>query len=212
MSSSQVFLADTPIWRILKREYAVRFAPHPPKIPHTHHPHSFGQQLRTSLLKDYFYYYIAYDDLKDALKTPYQDDPTPQNPHPKRRPWTEDDEKSFVTQLEGELDKVFTFQRVKSGEIVRRIKASEKEVNVVIGRLDQRGPKPTRNGNAGQAEEEDVPTEDDFMLLEEDLSDIIADVHDLAKFTQLNYTGFQKIIKKHDVRLWLEEFRALGHE
>lgn len=38
------------------------------------------------------------------------------------------------------------------------------------------------------------------MLLEEDLSDVIADVHDLAKFTQLNYTGFQKIIKKHDVR------------
>jgi len=36
--------------------------------------------------------------------------------------------------------------------------------------------------------------------LEADLSDIIADVHDLAKFTQLNYTGFQKIIKKHDVR------------
>lgn len=31
------------------------------------------------------------------------------------------------------------------------------------------------------------------------MSDIIADVHDLAKFTQLNYTGFQKIIKKHDV-------------
>jgi SPX domain protein involved in polyphosphate accumulation len=36
-------------------------------------------------------------------------------------------------------------------------------------------------------------------VLEEDLSGIIADVHDLAKFTQLNYTGFQKIIKKHDV-------------
>lgn len=36
-------------------------------------------------------------------------------------------------------------------------------------------------------------------MLEEDLSDIIADVHDLAKFVQLNYTGFQKIIKKHDV-------------
>lgn len=30
------------------------------------------------------------------------------------------------------------------------------------------------------------------------MSDIIADVHDLAKYTQLNYTGFQKIIKKHD--------------
>lgn len=159
---------------------------------------SFGQQLRTSLLKDYYYYYIAYDDLKDALKTPYLEHPTPQNPHPRRRPWTEDDEKAFVAQLEAELDKVFTFQRVKSGEIVRRIRATEKEVNHVIGRLDQRGPRPTQNGDA-EDYEDSVPTEDDFMLLEEDLSDIIADVHDLAKFTQLNYTGFQKIIKKHDV-------------
>ena len=152
-------------------------------------------------MKDYYYYYIAYDDLKEALKTPYTEDPTPQNPKPKRRPWNEDDEKAFVAELEGELDKVFTFQRVKSGETVRRIKASEKEVNDVIGRLDQRGPKPAQNGNASgvQAREDDVPTEEDFMLLEEDLSDIIADVHDLAKFTQLNYTGFQKIIKKHDV-------------
>ena len=81
---------------------------------------------------------------------------------------------------------------------MRRIKASEKEVSDVVSRLDMQGPKSTQNGTSGLAED-DVPTEDDFMLLEEDLSDIIADVHDLAKFTQLNYTGFQKIIKKHDV-------------
>lgn len=69
----------------------------------------------------------------------------------------------------------------------------------MIARLDKRGPRrPSQNGSSVY-EEEDVPTEEDFMLLEEDLSDIIADVHDLAKFTQLNYTGFQKIIKKHDV-------------
>lgn len=80
---------------------------------------------------------------------------------------------------------------------MRRIKASEKEVNDVIGRVDKRGSQPTHNGIADD-------TEDDFMLLEEDLSDIIADVHDLAKFTQLNYTGFQKIIKKHDVSSWKE--------
>ncbi|KAL8715976.1 MAG: hypothetical protein Q9220_000643 [cf. Caloplaca sp. 1 TL-2023] len=159
----------------------------------------FGQQLRTSLLKDYFYYYIAYDDLKDALKTPYENAPTPDDPHPKRRPWSEDDEKAFVAELEAELDKVWTFQRVKSGEIVRRIKASEKEVNEVIARLEKRGPRrSSQSGTAVADDDEDIPTEDDFMLLEEDLSDVIADVHDLAKFTQLNYTGFQKIIKKHD--------------
>lgn len=63
----------------------------------------------------------------------------------------------------------------------------------MIARADLRATGELRSGEA------DVPTEEDFMLLEEDLSDIIADVHDLAKFTQLNYTGFQKIIKKHDV-------------
>ena len=102
-----------------------------------------------------------------------------------------------LTQLlhsESELDKVYNFQRVKSGEIIRRIKASEGEVAGVIQRLKDEGP----DGNYG-GKEDSLPHDADFMLLEEDLSDIIADVHDLAKFTQLNYTGFQKIIKKHDV-------------
>ncbi|KAI7519379.1 SPX-domain-containing protein, partial [Hortaea werneckii] len=105
--------------------------------------------------------------------------------------WSEEDEQRFVNHLEEELDKVFTFQRVKSQEIIRRINASEKEVNEVIARSQA----------AGQGDERakaNAPTEEEFSLLEEDLSDIIADVHDLAKFTQLNYTGFQKIIKKHD--------------
>jgi SPX domain protein involved in polyphosphate accumulation len=92
--------------------------------------------------------------------------------------------------LEQELDKVFTFQKVKSQEIVRRITASEKEVGEAIAR--------TETANRDESARPDAPTEDEYLLLEEDLSDIIADVHDLAKFTQLNYTGFQKIIKKHD--------------
>ncbi|MCJ1293566.1 vacuolar transporter chaperone [Xylographa carneopallida] len=158
----------------------------------------FGEQLRSSLIKSQEFYYLFYDDLKDALKTPYESESTPDNPNPKRRPWNEDDEKAFVAQLEAELDKVFTFQRVKSGEIVRRIRASEREVNDAIGRLDRSDS--DRQGHNGAVETEYVeePSEEDFLLLEEDLSDIIADVHDLAKFTQLNYTGFQKIIKKHD--------------
>ncbi|KAF2834857.1 SPX-domain-containing protein [Patellaria atrata CBS 101060] len=152
----------------------------------------FGQQLRTSLIKDWYYYYISYDDLKESLKTPYETEPTPDNPKPQRKPWTEEYEQKFVKDLEAELDKVFTFQKVKSEEIVRRIKASEKEVQEVIAKAEPQAESEARRGQA------DVPTEEDFMLLEEDLSDIIADVHDLAKFTQLNYTGFQKIIKKHD--------------
>lgn len=40
--------------------------------------------------------------------------------------------------------------------------------------------------------------EERFLELEERLAVIIADVHDLALFTKLNYTGFHKIVKKHD--------------
>ncbi|KAK6428695.1 vacuolar transporter chaperone [Oleoguttula sp. CCFEE 5521] len=150
----------------------------------------FGQQLRSSLIRDWYYYYISYDDLKQSLRTDFEHTPAiSTGRQSKRKPWGEDDEQQFVNQLEQELDKVFTFQKVKSQEIIRRIKASEKEVNDAVER--------NAAAAAGGAESEAV-TEEEFMLLEEDLSDVIADVHDLAKFTQLNYTGFQKIIKKHD--------------
>lgn len=157
----------------------------------------FGEQLRSSMIKEFYWHYIAYEDLKDALKTPYVTEPTPANPKPERRPWTEEDEKRFVALLESELDKVYTFQKLKREEIIRRIQASDREVNEVVSRLERSMSDPRRAAER--------PTDEDFMLLEQDLSDIIADVHDLAKFARLNYTGFQKIIKKHDVSmdLWL---------
>ncbi|GIJ98796.1 vacuolar transporter chaperone [Aspergillus viridinutans] len=154
----------------------------------------FGTHLRSSMIKEYYWYYIAYEDLKKALKTGYVSEPTPENPKPDRKPWTEDHEKSFVSLLESELDKVFNFQKLKSEEIVRRIQASEKDVADVISRLDNVNNARRQSLRPSQP----PPSDEDFLLLEQVLSDIIADVHDLAKFTQLNYTGFQKIIKKHD--------------
>ncbi|KAF5118079.1 hypothetical protein DV454_000779 [Geotrichum candidum] len=132
----------------------------------------FGAQLKSSLIRDYYYYYINYDDLKADLKKTLS----------LNTKWTEKDEERFVGLLETELDKVYTFQRVKSGEITRRIKDAESDVNSVVRAIESENP----------------PDEQEFEDLEETLSDIIADVHDLAKFTRLNYTGFQKIIKKHD--------------
>ena len=71
-----------------------------------------------------------------------------------------------------------------------RIKNGEAEVKEIVDKQKQL--------DNAEDEARETKLEEDFMLLEEDLSDIIADVHDLAKYTQLNYTGFQKIIKKHD--------------
>ncbi|KAJ4477406.1 SPX-domain-containing protein [Lentinula aciculospora] len=40
--------------------------------------------------------------------------------------------------------------------------------------------------------------EDRFHFLEEEVANLVADVHDLALYTKLNITGFMKILKKHD--------------
>ncbi|KAH3674359.1 hypothetical protein WICPIJ_009576 [Wickerhamomyces pijperi] len=134
----------------------------------------FGEHLKSSLIRDYNFYYIAYDDLKKELSKGIKSN---------NGTWTNELEESFLTSLDAELEKVYTFHKVKSGEISRRIKDAEASVTEVISMIN---------------DAENPPLEQDFEDLEEELSDIIADVHDLAKFTRLNYTGFQKIIKKHD--------------
>ncbi|KUI66300.1 Vacuolar transporter chaperone 4 [Cytospora mali] len=154
----------------------------------------FGEQLRSSAIKEYQWYYIDYEGLKADLKKssgPVIDqdaraDGKKAKNKPKKKEWTEDDESRFIYKLEGELEKVYQKQQLKTIEIQRRIQASERDVKDIVARLNER-----RAGNDG-------PSEEEFMVLEEDLSDIIADVNDLAKYIQLNYTGFYKIMKKHD--------------
>lgn len=164
----------------------------------------FGEQLRSSVIKEYQWYYIDYEGLKADLKKAsgpvIQSQSEPQGgsttdgasssrPRAKGRPkreWTEDDESRFVYRLESELEKVYQKQQLKTIEITRRLQASERDVDDIVARMNERQPG------------KDGPSEEEFMVLEEDLSDIIADVNDLAKFVQLNYTGFYKIMKKHD--------------
>lgn len=93
--------------------------------------------------------------------------------------WEEEGESKFVELLEKELAKVYNFQKVKLSEITKHIQNESKEVDTLSHK--------------------EHPEEDEFTACEIELSQIIADVHDLAKFTRLNYTGFLKIIKKHDV-------------
>lgn len=141
----------------------------------------FGDHLRKSLIKNYSFYYIAYDDLKHQIKKNLKDNDYV---------WSNQLEEDFLNALEEELDKVYSFTKVKNTEVLRRIKQLETYVYEVVDALQKY--------QAGSAEATTPPSEEDFEELEQELSDIIADVHDLAKFTRLNYTGFQKIIKKHD--------------
>jgi SPX domain protein involved in polyphosphate accumulation len=134
-----------------------------------HSPHTlltqlfrrFGEYLRSSMIKEYYPYYIAYDELKKALKTDFVDEPTSDNTKPARKEWTEDDETQFVSLLESELEKVFLFQKRKSEEIVDRIQESELEVNDVVSRLEN-----TANARRSSVRpSRPPPTDSDFLLL-----------------------------------------------
>lgn len=133
----------------------------------------FGEVLTRSLIRQYSYYYISYDELKNELEDSL---------YKAHGEWSQELETTFLESLEIELDKVYTFCKVKHSEVLRRVKEVQEQVQHTVALLDSNTP----------------PSELDFEILEEELSDIIADIHDLAKFSRLNYTGFQKIIKKHD--------------
>lgn len=54
--------------------------------------------------------------------------------------------------------------------------------------------------------------DDHFKDLEEEVAVLIADVHDLALYTKLNFTGFMKIVKKHDKVTGFELKPDFSHE
>lgn len=145
----------------------------------------FGEQLRSSVISEYQWYYIDYDALKQSLKKASKRSAAAESSSPSSS-WENDDEVNFVRLLDDQLEKVYRKTQVKTSEIQRRIVWEQKEVDNLVKRMNERGPN------------EQGPSEEEFIAREEFLSDIIADVHDLAKFVQVNYTGFLKIIKKHD--------------
>ncbi|KAG0254472.1 vacuolar transporter chaperone [Mortierella polycephala] len=126
----------------------------------------FGLQLSESIQPDWSFNYISYDELKSVLKI-----------RTATQLWTETDEGYFVELLERELEKVYSFQNVKVGEVQRKLSYYH------IQSQDLK-----KNG----AEEET------WRALEIELYRLIAEIDVLAKYTRLNYTGFLKIVKKHD--------------
>ncbi|GJJ08377.1 hypothetical protein Clacol_002591 [Clathrus columnatus] len=103
----------------------------------------------------------------------------------------------------------------KTKELAERIKKAETEVKRLVeisehenpATDDQVSPSHTEEGRNGRYDEyvplddesDDGSTvEDRFRQLEEEVAILVADVHDLALYTKLCFTGFIKIVKKHD--------------
>ncbi|KAI7883971.1 SPX-domain-containing protein [Lichtheimia hyalospora FSU 10163] len=91
----------------------------------------------------------------------------------KDRPFTEKDETEFVEVLDANLEKVYAFHQQKHDEIISGIDSWDQVI----------------------ASE---PNASDMANIQEHINEIADDVNRLARFSRLNYTGFLKIVKKHD--------------
>lgn len=137
----------------------------------------FGQHLGESIQPEWSFNYISYDELKNVLKT-----------RTDRQMWNETDEGYFVELLERELEKVYSFQNVKIGEVHRKLSY----YNTQAQELKKNGAQ-----------------EETWRALEIELYQLVAEIDVLAKYTRLNYTGFLKIVKKHDVSSFFFSFELL---
>ncbi|KAI9470548.1 MAG: VTC domain-containing protein [Benjaminiella poitrasii] len=128
----------------------------------------FAEQLQKGIFAPWRLSYINYNVLKTELKARQLD-----------HGWTDQDEKDFINLLENELEKVYDFITAKLGEVEARISYCERTLQTFM------------NNPSWSSEQ-------NWNIMDDALTEVLFDVNDLAKFTRLNYIGFQKILKKHD--------------
>lgn len=137
----------------------------------------FGKTLRLSVYPPWKDKYIDYAKLKSILREDKPDD--------EDEAWTEDDENRFCDEIFNvQLDKVAEFQAEKIEDLRRRVDGSFEKLKELPA-----------------AEEGKPNTDADTQRLkglEAELDDITNEVKELQKYSNLNYTGFLKIVKKHD--------------
>ncbi|KAG6311567.1 hypothetical protein E4U44_004176 [Claviceps purpurea] len=142
----------------------------------------FGKTLRQATYAPWKGEYIDYAKLKSLLHEDKFDDDSV--------PWTEDDENRFCEEIFNvQLEKVARFQQEQVNSLKRR-------ADVVFETLKEFAPaegsstkEATARGDADVAK---------LRALEKELDDITNGVRELKKYSSINYTGFLKIVKKHD--------------
>ncbi|KAG5935859.1 hypothetical protein E4U60_002900 [Claviceps pazoutovae] len=142
----------------------------------------FGKTLRQATYAPWKGEYIDYAKLKSLLHEDKFDDDSV--------PWTEDDENRFCEEIFNvQLEKVARFQQEQVDSLKRR-------ADVVFETLKEFAPAEASSTKEATARgDADVAK---LRALEKELDDITNGVRELKKYSSINYTGFLKIVKKHD--------------
>ncbi|KAI8377891.1 VTC domain-containing protein [Radiomyces spectabilis] len=129
----------------------------------------FGNHLEQNVFAPWKTDYLQYNTIKYELKRRQLD-----------HAWNAQDEAYFSQTVVNELERVDAFITRKMQQLDSRIGYCEHMLQSIA-----------RN-------EYNSNTQDLCRTLDESLVEVLYDVNDLAKFTRLNYIGFQKLLKKHD--------------
>ncbi|RSL63917.1 hypothetical protein CEP54_004950 [Fusarium duplospermum] len=141
----------------------------------------FGRTLRESVYAPWKDKYIDYAKLKSLLREDVADDD---------HPWTEDDETRFCEEIfNKQLEKVAEFQE-------QRFNALKERVDAAFEKLKELAPVESTEDDGTIPKGEISASR--LRALESELDDITNEVRELKKYSNINYTGFLKIIKKHD--------------
>ncbi|KAI0013301.1 SPX-domain-containing protein [Xylariaceae sp. FL0662B] len=136
----------------------------------------FGKTLRESIYPPWKDQYIDYSKLKSILRDDTREDEDVL--------WTEHDENRFCNEIFNvQLDKVAQFQAKTVNDLKERAETA-------FERLREMAPsdnKPRSDITTARLKE-----------LKAELDAITNEVKELKKYSSLNYTGFLKIVKKHD--------------
>lgn len=138
----------------------------------------FGVKLANDVYPPWKDSYIDYERLKKLLKEGVIRDRsngarTKNQKHDFA--WNDNDESRFVEALDKELEKVYGFQIKEYNTLLERLSRLESQTN---------SEESIKNLDA-----------DAFQTV---LEDLLSEAQELDNFYRLNYTGFVKIVKKHD--------------
>ncbi|KAK7427562.1 Phosphate metabolism transcription protein [Neonectria magnoliae] len=158
----------------------------------------FGRTLREAVHAPWKDKYIDYAKLKSLLREDRSADDDA------NQPWTANDEERFCDEIFNvQLEKVAQFQEQRFNALKQRVDSS-------FEKLKELAPDQTSADDAnadadtGASGQADAPPQKGeisasrLRALETELDDITNEVRELKKYSNINYTGFLKIVKKHD--------------
>lgn len=153
----------------------------------------FAEHLSAHITPEWRKQYISYEEMKAMLYTAVEEAPSAESVEPEviSRHFASFDE-VFFTFCDRELKKINTFYSEKLAEATRKYAALQSELKIAL-ELQQGGGK-----NKGKANvKPHLPTRK-LRELKLAFSEFYLSLILLQNYQNLNYTGFRKILKKHD--------------